>query len=237
MRGGGGRSPAPAPPTTGSTPVPPRVGAPRARAGTAALVVTTAVLTGCSLLRGGARPEGDPPGRGPGTAGDTTAAPAGGPKDPASDSARSLRDSLRAAMGDSAAAAATRDSMEAAATPPSGPVYVTDVEKLARMGPAYTPYDIGPALERGQRLEGLLRATILPVVRKHDLEPDEWARFWVLVDREGRVVATRLHLTSSHAVFDSAARAAAERFRYRPAKRDGETVPVWVLVRVSLLMG
>lgn len=120
---------------------------------------------------------------------------------------------------------------------PSGPVYETDVDVLRSIGPAYTPYDVPPALQRGEYLEGLLRATLLPIIEKYDLPPDEWARFWVLVDANGRVAATRLHLTSGHAVFDDAAAAAAERLRYRPARRDGEPVPVWVLARISLLLG
>jgi TonB family protein len=120
---------------------------------------------------------------------------------------------------------------------PSGPVYVTDVEELAAMGPAYTPYDRPPLLQKGRYLEGILRATVLPVVEKHDLPADEWARFWVLVDAEGRVRDAVLQLTSGHAAFDGAARAAALRLRFSPARRDGEIVPVWVLRRVSLLMG
>jgi len=120
---------------------------------------------------------------------------------------------------------------------PSGPVYVTDVEKLAAMGPAYTPYDRPPLLQKGGYLEGILRATVLPVVEKHDLPADTWARFWVLVDVEGGVRDAVLHLTSGHAAFDEAARAAVLRLRFSPARRDGEIVPVWVLRRVSLLMG
>lgn len=119
---------------------------------------------------------------------------------------------------------------------PSGPVRIADVDSLRALGPAYTPYDVPPLL-LDDGLEGLLRATLLPVVRRHELEPDEWARFWVLVDRDGRVVEHRVHLDSGHGAFDEAAEATVRRLRYRPAFREEEPVPVWVLVRVSLLMG
>lgn len=164
------------------------------------------------------------------------------------DSAASLRDSVlavlraRRAAGDTSAAAEDGDASAGgsgraiAEEGPSGPVRVTDVDSLRALGPVYTPYDVPPLL-REARLEDLLRATILPVIRRHGLEPDEWARFWVLVDREGRVVDHRVHLGSGHVAFDEAAAAAARALRYRPARRDDEPVPAWVLVRISLLMG
>lgn len=168
------------------------------------------------------------------------------------DSAASLRDSVMAVLRKRRAAGDTADGGEGRgpkATPagdrrrtdvegdgPSGAVRVTDVDSLRALGPVYTPYDVPPLLQT-EGLEDLLRATILPVIQRYELEPDEWARFWVLVDRKGRVVDHVLHLTSGHAAFDDAAAAAAERLRYRPAQRGEERVPVWVLVRISLLMG
>lgn len=158
-----------------------------------------------------------------------------------------LRDSVLAVLearreaGDTAAAPDEDRSAEERAQQAAGEggipgaVRVTDVDSLRALGPVYTPYDVPPLLQR-RGLEDLLRATVLPVVRRHDLEPDEWARFWVLVDEEGRVVDHRTHLGSGHGAFDEAAAAAARALRYRPARRDDEPVPVWVLVRISLLM-
>lgn len=120
---------------------------------------------------------------------------------------------------------------------PAGPVTVTDVEKLMELGPVYTPYHLGPTLAtREDRLDGLLKATLVPVIQRYELAPDEWARYWVLVDAEGRVRDATLQLPSGHASFDSAARAVAENLRYSPARRNDEPVPVWILARISLLM-
>jgi len=120
---------------------------------------------------------------------------------------------------------------------PHGPVLTADVDSLAGIGPVYTPYDRGPVMRTGDYLDGLLKATLVPVIHERDLSPETWARFWVLVDVDGRVRATGLHLGSGHAAFDAAAKAVAERLRYLPAERDGSPVPVWVLARISLLMG
>lgn len=213
------------------------------RAGAGCLLLA---LAGCAAL--GAGPEEGSEG-GPGPAAGRDTAPAAAPSDTAvaGESDGTLRDSVlavlksRRAAGDTAREGA--GGRPGAAQPgegdgagPSGAVRVTYVDSLKALGPVYTPYDVRPIL-RTEGLEGLLRATILPVIQKHDLAPDEWARFWVLVDREGRVADHRLHLTSGHAAFDAAAAAAAQHLRYRPAYRDDAPVPVWVLVRVSLLMG
>lgn len=232
------------------------------RAGGLVAAALVAAAAGCSLLR----PAGEGADAGsPGTAptADTTAArapadtgrAAGGPDGaaaarPAADSAlRALRDSARVmqerrghggaeAPGDSArrrSGAAREDS--AAGGYPHGPVTVTDPDSLRALGPVYTPYDRAPVMREGDYLDGLLRAAVVPVIQNHDLSPETWARFWVLVGPEGRVRATEMHLGSGHAAFDAAAHAVAERLRYLPAERDGKPVPAWVLARISLLMG
>lgn len=225
---------------------------PAARPGGASIAVLgTSVLlaaAGCSLVGAGAGGTGDANAQG-----DTRGAPAAvstrdtAPEPAAADSGVSLRDSVLAVLDSARAPADTsggtadeddpprREPRDVAEPGPSGPVLVTDVDSLKALGPVYTPYDVGPVLRKGD-VEGLLRATILPVVRKHDLAPDEWARFWVLVDRQGRVVDAVDHLVSGHGAFDDAARVAARQLRFRPAVRDEEFVPVWILVRISLLM-
>lgn len=111
------------------------------------------------------------------------------------------------------------------------------VEELEEMGPTYTPYDISPELLPGEWLTNLLSDTLAPVVDRHDeLSVQEFALFWILVDRSGEVRDAVLHTTSDSEVYDQAARVVAQRLRYRPAVADGDSVPVWVLVRVSLLM-
>lgn len=120
---------------------------------------------------------------------------------------------------------------------PAGPVTTTDVEELEAMGPVYTPYRVGPTLTtRAERLDGLLKATLVPVIRRYELPPDEWARYWLLVDAEGQVRTTVLQLPSGHSSFDEAARAVAESLEFEPARRDDRPVPVWILSRISLLM-
>ncbi len=120
---------------------------------------------------------------------------------------------------------------------PAGPVTTTDVEELEAMGPVYTPYRVGPTLTtRAERLDGLLKATLVPVIRRYELPPDEWARYWLLVDAEGQVRTTVLQLPSGHSSFDEAARAVAESLEFEPARRDDRPVPVWILTRISLLM-
>lgn len=140
-------------------------------------------------------------------------------------------DTARPEPEDSAKAAATDDGY------PAGPVTVTDVAKLRELGPVYTPYDIGPRLAtREERLDGLLKATLVPVIQRYELAPDEWARYWILVDAEGEVRDAVLQLPSGHSSFDEAARAVAENLRFRPAGRGDRAVPVWILTRISLLM-
>lgn len=220
---------------------------------------------GCALAGGGAAGDGGdaaaergsplaPSADSAGTAATDSAPAAGLPLDSlraraaSSDSAyRALLDSARtlARGGGEPAAAPEPDTAAdepAASGPmadgyPGGPVTVTDVDSLRALGPVYTPYRRGPRLAtREERLDGLLKATLVPVIRRYELPPDEWARYWVLVDADGRVRATTLQLPSGHSSFDAAARAVAENLAYEPALRDERPVPVWVLVRVSLLM-
>lgn len=109
--------------------------------------------------------------------------------------------------------------------------------ELEEKGPTYTEYDVGPRLLPGPWLPELLRATLAPVVdRNEELSVEDFALFWVLVDREGEVRDVVLHTSSRSRAFDRAARAVAERLRYRPAIARARTVPVWVLARISLLM-
>jgi len=120
--------------------------------------------------------------------------------------------------------------------PPSGPVTTTDLKKLEKMGPVYTPADVGALLAPGDWLGELLEDTLVPVIKKYHLSPDRAAYYWVLVDDQGEVADAVLHTPSGQAAFDQAARAAALHLHYVPARRDGQRVPVWILVRVSLLM-
>lgn len=111
------------------------------------------------------------------------------------------------------------------------------LEELRERGPTYTRYGVSPQLLPGDWLSDLLSDTLAPVVDRHDdLSVEEFALFWVLVDREGEVRDVVLHTTSRSEPFDQAARAVAEHLQYRPALSDGEPVPVWVLARISLLM-
>ncbi len=223
---------------------------------TVALAAALALVAGCSLLQ--PKPAENPDAPGDRAAADTAAGPAaaatdtaradtagGDPGRPAADSTlRALRDSARAMRerrghrADSARGERERrPAADSADRYPHGPVTVTSVDSLETLGPVYTPYDRGPVMRTGDYLDGLLRAALVPVIRDLDLSPETWARFWVLVGPEGRVRATDMHLGSGHAAFDAAAHAVAQRLRYLPAERDGEPVPVWVLARISLLMG
>lgn len=221
------------------------------RTGSTALLAVLVLTAGCSVVQ----PAGDGGGaEAPGAAAADTGdaarpdtVPEAGPAAP--DSAlRALRDSARArrARRGHAADSARDDTAGARREPvraegeeayPHGPVRTADVDSLAELGPVYTPYDRGPVMRTGDHLDGLLRAALVPVIRDHDLSPETWSRFWVLVDAEGRVREATLHVGSGHAAFDAASEAVAERLRYLPAEREGEPVPVWVLTRVSLLMG
>lgn len=224
-----------------------------------------ALLSGKGPAGGGGTAAADTSAAGADTAAETAAAPedttrgralpsdtgalADARVDPADSAYRALLDSARnlarggqaepAAQPEADTAADDREESEAAAEDgyPAGPVTVTDVEKLEELGPVYTPYDRGPTLmTRAERLDGLLKATLVPVIQRHELPPDEWARYWVLVDAEGEVRATTLQLPSGHASFDEAARAVAENLRFAPAHRNDQAVPVWILTRISLLM-
>lgn len=217
---------------------------------------------GCATLAGGGS-DGDTDGGDAAGAREPAADTAGavgaeGDSDPGAAERPAAEDSVYLALLDSARALA-RGGGEPAATPeadtaredrqeaeeaddggdgyPAGPVTTTDVEELEAMGPVYTPYRVGPRLAtRAERLDGLLKATLVPVIRRHELPPDEWARYWLLVDAEGRVRTTVLQLPSGHSSFDDAARAVAENLEFEPARRDDRPVPVWILTRISLLM-
>ncbi len=134
------------------------------------------------------------------------------------------------------AAASAQSKAEKKPEPPSGPVTITDVKKLRAMGPVYTPYDLGPILVPGDWLADLMQDTLVPVIEKYHLPPTEATYYWVLLDAQGEVKDVVLHTTSENARFDQAARAAALHLHYLAAHRDGKRVPVWILVRVSLLM-
>lgn len=206
----------------------------------AALAAALALAAGCSAARpaGGTGADG---GSAPADTARTAAADTGAAA--AGDSAlRALRDSARAiearrGHGSDSAGAEPRPTPGEAGAYPHGPVTVTSIDSLRSLGPVYTPYDRGPVLRDGDYLDGLLKAAVIPVIRELDLSPETWARFWVLVGPEGRVRDAETHLGSGHGAFDAAAEAVARRLRYLPARRDGQPVPVWVLVRVSLLMG
>lgn len=224
------------------------------RSASTVIVVGVALVVGCSTLQ----PAGEGGGEaasGPAPQGDTAGAAAArgdsaGSEPAAADSTlRALRDSARAMReryrqgGDSVGSdsAGRRPERPPAADSaggyPHGPVTTVEVDSLRSLGPVYTPYDRGPVMRKGDYLDGLLRAAVVPAIQNHDLSPETWARFWVLVGPRGRVRETELHLGSGHAAFDAAAHAVAERLRYLPAERDGTPVPVWVLARISLLMG
>lgn len=217
----------------------------------AALAAALVVAAGCSAARpaGGNGADGGsaPADTARTAAADTGAAAVGDtalPARPAAgDSAlRALRDSARAiearrGHGSDSAGTDRRPAPGDAGAYPHGPVTVTSIDSLRSLGPVYTPYDRGPVLRDGDYLDGLLKAAVIPVIRELDLSPETWARFWVLVGPEGRVRDAETHLGSGHGAFDAAAEAVARRLRYLPARRDGQPVPVWVLVRVSLLMG
>ena len=221
-----------------------------------------ALIAGCSLARSGGQGGEGPSSAGARSDSAPTAVRADSPaarparRDTAPDARTSPADSVLRALRDSARAMQTRrghggdsargdttgprpgtDRAEGEDVYPHGPVRTADVDSLAAIGPVYTPYDRGPVMRTGEYLDGLLKATLVPVIHERDLSPETWARFWVLVDADGRVRATELHLGSGHAAFDAAAKAVAERLRYLPAERDGSPVPVWVLARISLLMG
>lgn len=155
----------------------------------------------------------------------------------AGDSAAASSDSAGSAAGsDNAASTAASSTARKKPEPPSGPVTITDVKKLRAMGPVYTPYDLGPILVPGDWFGDLMKDTLVPVIEKYHLPPTEATYYWILVDAQGDVKDVVLHTTSENARFDQAARAAALHLRYLAAHRDGKRVPVWVLVRVSLLM-
>ena len=158
-------------------------------------------------------------------AGDSVAADSGVAAATGSDSAVSAK-----------APASARSKAEKKPEPPSGPVTITDVKKLEAMGPVYTPYDLGPILVPGDWFGKLMQDTLVPVIEKYHLPPTEAAYYWVLLDAQGEVKDVVLHTTSENARFDQAARAAALHLHYLAAHRDGKRVPVWILVRVSLLM-
>lgn len=239
-----------------TAPAPRRPSAPAVAALAAALAVGCATLGGSSSSGDGASGGSGAPAADTGpapTAAADSVAPAGAGdstrlrKATADSAYRALLDSARALAGLGGEPAATPRADSAAGGDgdaggtddgyPAGPVTVTDVEKLRELGPVYTPYEIGPDLAtREERLDGLLKATLVPVILRYELAPDEWARYWVLVDREGTVRETVLQLPSGHTAFDSAARAVAENLQFVPAERDGEAVPVWILARISLLM-
>lgn len=189
----------------------------------AALLALLATAAGCSIARGLQTPN-----RGP-------AADAG------ADTATADTASADAARPDSAPAAAVPgDTARAPAATPADSLlpdgYPTAAE-LEEMGPTYTPYAVGPQLLPGEWLTDLLSDTLAPVVDRHEpLSVQDYALYWVLVDRHGDVRDAVLHTSSESEAFDRAARVVAERLRYRPAVAEGQPVPVWVLTRISLLM-
>lgn len=235
------------PPPSGLPPSP-RPNAPLARAALGALLVGLITVAGCRVVRG---PWSPPPGTGPSAGADTVAVDSAGGR-PAADSISPDSLPSEAAGRDTAASdTAGRDTAEQGdeaeedrrARPDTAPADTLpdaerhSAEELEEMGPTYTPYDLSPELLPGDWLSDLLSDTLAPVVDRHDeLSVQDFALYWVLVDREGDVRDAVLHTTSYSEAFDRAGRVVAERLRYRPAVADGEAVPVWVLVRVSLLM-
>lgn len=224
-------------PARGSRRIPHRIPLPVAtltRAAIGALLAALLTTAGCRVVRGA----WSPPGAGGPTAGADTVAADTAEVRPAADS--TPRDSVppEAAGADTAAPdTAERDTTARAAGDTAAGGERPSAEELEGMGPTYTPYDVGPELLPGDWLSDLLSDTLAPVVDRHDdLSVRDFALYWVLVDRDGDVRDAVLHTTSDSEAFDRAGRVVAERLRYRPAVADGNPVPVWVLVRVSLLM-
>jgi len=50
----------------------------------------------------------------------------------------------------------------------------------------------------------------------------------ILVDRAGAVVRVVVERSSGHELLDDAARAGVARWRFHPARRDGEPVAFWI---------
>lgn len=145
------------------------------------------------------------------------------------------------ARADTATAARGRDTAARRSRPDSVPADSTSappstVEGLKASGPTYVRYDHGPRLQRSDELTELLETHLLPVIEDQDLSLRTSTLFWVLVTETGTAADVAVHTTSTVDAFDEAAAEVAKSLTYRPARRNGEPVPVWVLTRVHLLM-
>lgn len=155
------------------------------------------------------------------SASDTTAVPPARPDSVLSSEAVAA---MKAALGIRAAERATADTLP------------RTVEALREAGPVYVPYDASPTLVRDRELRRLLEENLVPVIEEKALSVRTGTRFWVLVDTEGEVADAVIQTPSGDSAFDRAATQVAVSLRYEPAVYRGQPTPVWVLVRVSLLM-
>ena len=92
------------------------------------------------------------------------------------------------------------------------------------VAPSFTPFTVAPQLQNEREVADSLTAHA-------GLGPrGAVAGVWVLISKEGRIRAARLHESSGSDAFDAAALRVARIMRFSPARNRGEVVSAWVSV-------
>lgn len=105
-----------------------------------------------------------------------------------------------------------------------------DWEWLQRQGPMFTPFQIPPDILNREHLEKA-KVQIDGYVEGDACTTTE---VWLLIDREGVTRETRIKESARDREMDRLALAYATIYRFSPALRDGDPVPAWIAMPITI---
>lgn len=120
----------------------------------------------------------------------------------------------------------TRFQDHPASTLPPPPSQASDVPDT----PTLTPYTLAPELRNKAEVAQALMRYYPPMLR--DAGISGTVKVWFFIDADGRVVRTRVNVSSGYEAFDAAAVKVAKLMRFRPAQNMDRKVPVWVSIPI-----
>lgn len=93
-------------------------------------------------------------------------------------------------------------------------------------GPSFIPYDVPPRLKNGAEIQRILQSEYPGSLRQAGLGGT--VVLWILVDVEGQVVESQVHVSSGRKEFDEAAQRVASAMFFQPALNRDKKTAVWV---------
>jgi TonB family protein len=104
--------------------------------------------------------------------------------------------------------------------------------KVSTEEPGFTPYTDRPELQNREDIAAALVRAYPKALRDHGVSGT--ALIWVLVDRDGSVLTTKVNKTSGQPEIDEAAMRVAKEMKFKPALNNGDPVAVWIQMPIAM---